>query len=107
MTPTTGVDPSGKASAEGLIGMLERCTRATMLGGPFTNAKCDGRRRGGRGEGGVIRFGTHAYCMRALVQDRNLFWPVWVGNVPSKMQSQEHLMVILELRQVGSLEVAQ
>ena len=49
MTPTTGVDPSGKASAEGLIGMLKRCTRATMLGGPCKNAKCVGD----------LRFGTH------------------------------------------------
>ena len=32
MTPTTGVDPSGTARAEGLIGMLKRCTRAKMLG---------------------------------------------------------------------------
>ena len=49
ITPTIGVDSNGKASEEGWIGMLKRCTRATMLGGPLKNAKC----------GGGLRFGTH------------------------------------------------
>ena len=39
ITPTTGVDSNGKASEKGWIGMLKRCTRATMLGGPLKNAK--------------------------------------------------------------------
>ena len=39
ITPTTGVDSNGKASEEGWIGMLKRCTRTTMLGGPLKNAK--------------------------------------------------------------------
>ena len=47
--PPAGVDPSGTARAEGLIGMLKRCTRARILGGPFKHAKCVGS----------IRFGTH------------------------------------------------
>ena len=47
ITPTTGVDSSGKVHAEGLIEKLKRRTRANMLGGPLKNAKCDGDGEGG------------------------------------------------------------
>ena len=58
ITPTTGVDSSGKVDAEGLIEKLKRRTRATLLGGPLKNAKCDGRGRGGREEGGHSLWNT-------------------------------------------------
>ena len=44
------------------------------------------------------------YCTRALAQDRNVFSPVSVVNVPSKIQSQELSIVILEQGQVWFLE---
>ena len=97
ITPTTGVDSSGEVSAEGLIEMLKRRTRANMVGGPFKNAKCVG----------AVALEHTAYCMRALAQDRNVFWLVWVVNLPSTIQSQELSIVILEQGQVGFLEVAQ
>ena len=100
ITPTTGVDSSGKIDAEGLIEKLKRRTRANMLGGPLKNAKCDGRGREG-GRSGSFALEHTVHCMRALAQDRNLFWLVWVRNVPSKIP------LILEQGQIGSLEVAQ